>query len=67
MGLTDKTASAAAYVTSAGAFGAGMTLNEAVAVTGLVLAVLTFLVNVTFKYLHYRLQKAAHDAEINAN
>lgn len=67
MGLTDKTSTAASYVASIGAVGASLTLNELVAVVGLVLAVLTFAVNVTFKVLHYRLQKAAHDAEIKAD
>lgn len=67
MGLTDKTATAASYVTSIGAFGAGMTLNEVVALIGVALAVLTFLVNVAFKVLHYRLQKARHDAEIKSD
>lgn len=54
--MTDKT-SGIAYTTSIAASGAGLTLNEWVAVGGLFLAFLTFLVNAVFRYLHYRLEQ----------
>jgi hypothetical protein len=60
MGLDKATggaATSAAYITSAGAVGGALTLNEIAALVGVVLAVATFAVNLTFKWLHYRLDK----------
>ncbi|MBK5910137.1 hypothetical protein CCR85_01345 [Rhodothalassium salexigens] len=61
MELSQKTAEQAAYATSACAIGAGLTLNEWAAVVGIVLAVLTFVVNLTFKVLHYQLAMERRD------
>lgn len=62
MGLTDKT-TVAAYTMAIGTAAGGLTVNELVALGGLGLAIATFILNAVYKHLHYKLQKAAHDAE----
>ena len=51
MGLTEKMA----YGTSAATTICGLTVNEAVALAGLLLAIGTFAVNWIYKHLNYRL------------
>lgn len=48
-----------AYMASALATLAGYSINELVALAGIAIALLTFLVNLVFKYLHYRLAEKA--------
>ncbi|KJS35909.1 MAG: hypothetical protein VR70_14910 [Rhodospirillaceae bacterium BRH_c57] len=66
MGLTDKS-STTAYLASLTVAGGSLSVNEAVALAGLVLAVATFAANLVYKHLHYRLEKARLDAERTGN
>lgn len=64
MGLSDNTTTAAAYGASLGtAAGASLTVNELAAVIGIALAVVTFVVNLVYKHLNYRLKKEVYLAE----
>lgn len=55
---------AAAYASSFGISALSITVNEFVAVAGLVLAFATFVVNWRYRHLHYRLA-ARENKEIN--
>lgn len=62
--LTSK----ASYITSAAVtFGGGLSLNEFVALAGIVLGVGTFLVNWRYKHLHYKMERAKNVAEKKCN
>lgn len=67
MVLTENGSTEAAYITSAGAVGSALTLNEIAALVGVFLAICTFAVNLIFKWLHYRLdkwEKATRNADL---
>lgn len=58
MDRNTTTSTVAAYASSLSVAGAAITVNEAVALGGLGLAAATFIVNVVYKHLHYRLAVA---------
>lgn len=53
-----------AYASSLGLSAVSLTVNELVALGGLVLAILTFVVNLVYKHLHYRLAAAKANAAV---
>lgn len=56
--MSDKITTATTYVASAGAVIFGLTVNEFVAVVGLIIATLTFFLNAWFKFKHLELARA---------
>lgn len=62
MGLTDKS-SATSYVASLVVGLGSMSVNEVVAVAGLGLALATFVTNVIYKHLEYKMKKARYVPE----
>ncbi|MCZ4281712.1 HP1 family phage holin [Kiloniella laminariae] len=53
----EKIPTTTAYIASGVATIFGLTVNEFVAFAGVTIALLTFMTNLIFKYLHYRLEK----------
>ncbi len=60
--LTTKVATTATYTGSASAVIFGLSANEFAAVSGVVIALAGFLVNVWFKYQHLQLAREQHRA-----
>ncbi len=58
----DKISTGTAYATAGFATVFGFTVNEFVAFAGIAIALATFLGNLVFKYLHYKLEKGKTDA-----
>lgn len=63
MGLTmDKTTTVATYFATLTGFFASLSISEKLAIGHLAIAVATFLVNWTYKILHYRLARRQREA-----
>jgi len=58
--FTSKTSYAASAIVT---LGGGITLNQAIALVGVILGIGTFLVNWRYKHLHYKLERDRNDAE----